>query len=271
MPAKAAGTTMKEFAKKCSPIKMPDNVLNLRNRIEKLTFTFNYEFPSIIASHSFSPGPFIDLMKSSTRETLIIYSHREESSRFRSAIQHVITRICSIPRAADFFEKQYNFTIERNNSRCTIDEEHLIRIIKDKQHEIGLGSPELLTCDFFEAVAQIAPSNLVFVHYKQADKLQKVLANYHCPHIMKQLPIASNVAADKKMEPFVRLKKDKSREVTLKEWYDTKQGIILWALDLKNEMKCQSKITDMEDHMFSCPDETVTLIHGEYICVSFSE
>jgi hypothetical protein len=242
---------------------MPDNVIRFKERIEMVVFKDNYDVPSIIASHSFSVGPLIHLVKGATRETLIIYSHRDELSRIRSAIQHVFRlHVCT---------KEYIFDVEVSRNRCTIDEENLIQIIKSKQHEIGVGAPELLKCNYFDAIAQNDPTNLVFVHYKQADKLQKILAKYHCPHILKDLPIASNVASDKKLETFVRLSSDKSREVTFEEWFDKKQNVILWALDLKKEMDCQSKIIDMEDHLFSCPDEAVTLIHGEYQCVFLSE
>ena len=263
MPAKASGSTLKEFAGKCSSAKLPDNIIRFKERIEMVVFKDNYKVPTIIASHSFSPGPLIDLVKGATRETLIIYSHRDELSRIRSAIQHVFRlHVCT---------KEYNFNVEVSRNRCVIDEENLIYIIKSKQHEIGVSAPKLLKCKVFDAIAQNDPSNLVFVHYKQADKLQKILAKYHCPHILKDLPIASNVASDKRLETFVRLSSDKSRVVTFEEWFDEKQNVILWALDLKKEMDCQSKVIDMEDHLFSCPDEAVTLIHGEYQCVSLSE
>ena len=274
MPAKAAGTTLKGFANKCSPIKIPVfyNVMNSRDRIEKLTFTGNYDVPSVIASHLYTDKPFVDLVRGSTRETLIIYSHREELPRVRSAIQMVLmSHICNGDGRGKAIKKKYNFNVEVNKNRCTIDEKHLIRIIKGKEREIGVGASEILTCNFFDSISQNDPSNLVFVHYKQANKLQTILAKNHCPHIVKDLPIAANVAADKKMEPFVRLKSDPSRVVTLMEWLDKKRGVILWALNLKKEMDCQSKIIDLEDHLFSCPDEAVTLIHGEYQCVSLSE
>ena len=273
MPAKAAGTAMIMFTKMCSPVKIRDNhALNSKDRIERLIFTGNYKVPSVIASH-INPGPFIDIMKGATRETLIIYIHREELSRVRSAIQHVLmSHICinhGLKKELKLKQK-YNVTVDVNKNRCTIDEKHLIRMIKGKEREIGWGAPKILTCNVFDAIAQNDPSNLVFVDYKQANKLQTILAKNHCPHIVKDLPIASNVAADKEMEPFVRLSSDPSREVTFKDWFDKKQGVILWALDLKKEMDCQSKIIDMEDHLFTCPDEAVMLVHGEYQCISLS-
>jgi hypothetical protein len=97
MSAKAAGTTMIKFAKMCSPVEIRDgNVINFRDRIERLSFTGNYDVPSVIASHVMSPGPFIDIVKGGTRETFIMYIHREELSRVRSAAQHVLTsHICT--------------------------------------------------------------------------------------------------------------------------------------------------------------------------------
>ena len=82
--------------------------------------------------------------------------------------------------------------------------------------------------------------------------------------------MAKNVAANKMIEPFIRLKTNSSREVTFKEWFDNKKNVILWALYLKSNMDCQSKFMDMEDHLFSCPDEAVTLFRGVYQCVSLS-
>ena len=270
-PAKAAGTSMIRFARKCSPVQLPINVINFKGLLEKSTFTNNYDVPSVIAAHVYTDKPFDHLVKGSTRETLIIYSHRDELSRVRSAIQMVLmSHICNNDSTGRQIKKKYKFTVEVNKNRCTIDEKQLIRIIKGKEREIGIGAPEILTCKFFDSIAQNDPSNLVIVDYKQANKLQTILAKKHCPHILKDLPIATNVAADKEMQPFVRLKTDPSRVVTLTEWLDKKQGVILWALDLKKEMDCQSKITDMEDHLNSCPDESVTLIHGKYQCVSLS-
>ena len=274
MPAKAAGQTMIKFTKMCSPVKIRDgNVINCKDAIERLSFTGNYEVPSVISSHLYTDRPFIDLAKSSTRKTLIIYIHREELSRVRSAAQHVLmSHICTNHgRKYELKLKQkYNVTVEVNKNKCTIDEKQLIRMIKGKEREIGKGAPEILTCNFFDSIAQNDPSNLVIVDYKQANKLQTILAKHHCPHIVKDLPIVANVADDKEMEPFVRLSSDPSREVTFKDWFDEKQGVILWALDLKKEMECQSKIIDMEDHLFTCPDEAVMLVHGEYQCISLS-
>jgi hypothetical protein len=109
----------------------------------------------------------------------------------------------------------------------------------------------------------------VFLHYKQVPKLQKILAKYYCPNILKNVPISENIA--KKGAFFVRLKTDSSREVSFNEWFDKKQNIILWALNLNKKMDCKSKIMEMEDHLFSCPDEAVTFFHGEFQCVSLSK
>jgi hypothetical protein len=273
MPAKAAGTSMKMFNNKCMvDFTIPDNVIRYKKTLEKL-FTDNYDFPSILASHVVNDKPFIDLLKGSTRETLIVHIHREELSRAVSAIQYMLVKICIKDHdTGKLLREKYKFEVEMHENRCTIDEEHLISVIKGKDEEIGYGAAEiLLTCNYFDAIEQNAPSNLVFVHYKQVNKLQRILAKYHCPHILKDLPFVENTASDKKIEYYVRLQADPSREVPYKEWIDKKQNVILWALDLKSDMDCQSKVIDMEDNLFSCPDEAMTLHHGVYQCISLSE
>jgi hypothetical protein len=271
MPAKAAGTSMKSFTKKCMNLILRDNLLNWKETIEN-ALTTSYELPSIIASHLYSDRPFMSLVKGATRETLIIYIHREELPRIRSAIKHVlISRVCVRDKLGTGLMEKYHFDIERNDKKCIIDEESLLKLIKGRVHEVGYGAPEILTCGYFDAIAQNIPSNLMIVHYNQADKLQKMLAKYHCPHLVKDLPIAENVASNKKaIKLLVRLKSNTSRSVIFEEWFDKKQNLMLWALDSNAKIDCKSKITDMEDHLFSCPDEAVTLFQDEFQCVSLS-
>jgi hypothetical protein len=81
----------------CSSVKIRDgNLINSRDGIERLSFTGNYNIPSVISSHLYTSSPFVDLVKGGTRETLIMYIHREELSIVRSAAQHVLTsHICT--------------------------------------------------------------------------------------------------------------------------------------------------------------------------------
>jgi len=271
MPAKAAGSTMKWFTQKCMNMTIKDNFIYNKNLIEKI-FSTSYELPSIIASHLLTDRPFMDLVKGATRDTLIIYIHRgEELPRVCLGIQNVLmSRVCVRDVSGTELMERYHFDIEVNDNKCTIDEESLIKLIKGRVKEVGFGASEILTCGYFDAIAQNTPSNLMFVHYKQADKLQKMLAKYHCPHLVKDLPLAVNVADKKDVELFVQLKSNTSRNITITEWFDTKQNLMLWALDSKGKMDCQYKIVEMEDHLFSCPDEAVTLFRGEFKCVSLS-
>jgi hypothetical protein len=41
---------------------------------------------------------------------------------------------------------------------------------------------------------------MVFVHYKQANKLQKLLAKHHCPELLEEPPTEANVATENRME-----------------------------------------------------------------------
>jgi hypothetical protein len=275
MPCKAAGMTMLSFTQKCTNMNTtlpdpPNNFINRKDEVENL-LSIRYELPSIIASHLYSDVPFVHLVNGATRETLIIYIHREELSRVRSAIQHVLMSKICVPHVwGPQLMERHHFSVERNENKCTIDEQSLIKLIKNRVQEVGNGAPEILTCRYFDAIAQNTPSNLMFVHYKQADKLQKMLAKYHCPHLIKDLPFAVNVADKKDVELFVQLNSNTSRNVTFTEWFDKKQNVILWTLDSNRKMDCQSKIIDMEDHLFSCPDEAMTLFRGEFKCVSLS-
>ena len=165
MPCKAAGTTMKSFTQKCMNKTTSAHIFK---RSRDSFITDNDEVPSIFQGWLQSDTNFVDLVKGSTRETLILYLHREELSRVSSAIQQVLTRQICIgqkPKTIDLRTK-YKIVVERHENRCIIQEENLVRLINGKEKEIGLGSNKLMTCNYFDAIAQNTPSNLVFVNYK---------------------------------------------------------------------------------------------------------
>lgn len=75
MPAKAAGTSLKEFTKKCMKRNDPDNFINAPIQVRKF-LTASYGLPSIIASHLYTGDqPLIDLIQhASSRDAIIIYT-----------------------------------------------------------------------------------------------------------------------------------------------------------------------------------------------------
>eukprot|EP00984_Skeletonema_dohrnii_P018417 scaffold8596_cov70-Skeletonema_dohrnii-CCMP3373.AAC.1 len=91
MPAKAAGTSFKQFAQECNPPKSADigfssNIYDRKNMKEILTHS--WDMPRIIPAHFWIPEHLSKLLRNASRKTLIIYSHRDESSRFNSAVKH---------------------------------------------------------------------------------------------------------------------------------------------------------------------------------------
>ena len=103
MPAKAAVTSFKEFTKDCMAkagtpsFSKIDNPFTTLQR-SKDAFLGQLEQPSLVASHlyHFHDDPFCNVMKhASAEDTLVVYSHREETSRLISSIKEVVTiRLC---------------------------------------------------------------------------------------------------------------------------------------------------------------------------------
>ena len=264
MPAKAAGSSMKYFTRQCTKSYPPDNFINhdLKNLRKKTFFADNYELPSIIASHLYNDAPLVHLVKSSTRKTLIIYIHRDESERLISGIKMVLmSRICNFS-----YGDPKKYGVERNGSQCILDEEPVIDLIERKEEEIGFGASNVLTCDAYKSIEENAPPHMLFVHYKQANKLQKLLAKHHCPDLLEAPALQRNVATDKQIEVSLRIK-NSTKIVKLSEWFDKKQGWLEWALNMRKEASCQSKTRDMEDVLFSCPDGAVKLFKNEWKCI----
>ena len=113
MPAKAAGSSMKTFTSQCTKSHPPDNFIN-HDRMKKAFFANNYVLPPIIASHLYIDAPLVHLVKSSTRKTLIIYIHRDESERLISGIKMVLmSRICNFS-----FGDPKKYGVERHGSQC---------------------------------------------------------------------------------------------------------------------------------------------------------
>ena len=113
MPAKADGSSMKTFTSQCTKSHPPDNFIN-HDRMKKAFFANNYVLPPIIASHLYIDAPLVHLVKSSTRKTLIIYIHRDESERLISGIKMVLmSRICNFS-----FGDPKKYGVERHGSQC---------------------------------------------------------------------------------------------------------------------------------------------------------
>lgn len=137
MPAKAAGTSLKQFTYSCNDEKMVDNALNFPDQIEKL-LTHTYEMPGVIASHMYQSKVLINVIQNVPKDTLLVYSHRQETSRVLSGVKQVVTKGCDGKR----------------EGACHITESNLVNLIKQRPHEIGISGTRLLTC---ETVRRLMP------------------------------------------------------------------------------------------------------------------
>eukprot|EP00531_Pseudo-nitzschia_arenysensis_P012684 CAMPEP_0116151244 /NCGR_PEP_ID=MMETSP0329-20121206/19988_1 /TAXON_ID=697910 /ORGANISM="Pseudo-nitzschia arenysensis, Strain B593" /LENGTH=383 /DNA_ID=CAMNT_0003647833 /DNA_START=9 /DNA_END=1158 /DNA_ORIENTATION=+ len=273
MPAKAAGTTLKEFSKRCmdSPKhpKFFDNIVNFEEEMTE-AFTHQLEIPTLMASHMYFPEKISKLMEYATKNSLVIYIHREETNRLLSSIREVVVgRFCFSPKEEESVNLQSNKRpgVMVVGDNCQVREEVLLQIIENKSNEIGIGGPRLWTCDTFESVKENRP-NLVFVHYKQASKLQKLLAKHHCPSVTKD--VRENVGGEKHKVSIIL--KNSGDAVDLDEWLqkkkelleyvlNTKQGV---QLDLTGAMSCQGTMRNVEDTLFACPGEALQVSGQTY-------
>jgi hypothetical protein len=261
MPAKAGGTSMKDFTSRCNKIEIKDNVLARPElQMKKILLGNSLHVQHIITSHLYTDENLIDLTKYPTRETLMIYIHREETSRVLSGIQQVSQNICNFLYGhANQTRTRQVFKMQKNKTHCILDEEALANAIAARTSEVGFATHDILTCRSYKSIQENAPQ-LVFLHYKQVDKLQAFLAKHHCPEMLDQLPIKSNVAEDKPVKVLVNRATNNiniTNAVDIEEWLHAKAPALEWTLKLRRSASCQAKTTHMENELFNCPSEVL--------------
>lgn len=262
MPAKAAGTTFKSFTRKCMvSMKLNafvDHAPQLR-KFEKdvdTAFRSKLKMPTLISSHVDTARDLHELLRSATDDTLIVYIHRQETNRLLSAIKHVITsRYCNLKTKPAGIA----MVREKGSKACNVEEGFLIETIRKRGVEIGMGGTPLLTCETFESIKNNSP-NLVFMNYKQAGPLQKLLAKHHCPTVTKEVRV--NVGSDKKMTVSVVLggalgNNNIGTLVALEEWLSFKAPVLEYSLELKRDVSCQATTRKIERKLFACANQTL--------------
>ena len=266
MPTKAAGSSLRSFINdKCMKYRANDFFFR-QQKLGKLKFIQNsLEIPKVVASHVFKDEDLIHLVQHMTRNSLLIYVHREESDRMISAIQHVVRkRLCSSdPRwtRSQITSNQNRALVSIEGGTCTITEDDLLNhvITDERNFEMGNGAPDILTCDFYKAVREHAP-NIVFVNYQQADRLMGLIAKHHCPdkHSLASLHDNTKERNGFDRNVFVELSNNKE-QVELSDWLEKKREVLEWATDLRKNASCQRQIKMMEESLFTCPQEAVQL------------
>ena len=248
MPDKAAGSSSIVFANHCYPSHklIPDNFVN-HEEVLKRALTMSFQVPRLFASHVVKAEHFINLIKGVTRDTLVVYIHREETDRLISAIKHATMKYCTGERTTSRFE-----FLESTNESCTIAEIDLVdKIISSGRDEVPVGMGKILTCETYQSFEENR-SNLVFMDYKEANTLYTLVAEKHCPHMLEQT-VHVNAASDKKRKIFVALSHGTTEKVSLDDWLNEKKYFLEWSLGLKKDVTCQGKTRIMENSLLQCP------------------
>ncbi len=258
-PAKAGGSSMKSFIWKCfkvssSKIDRTINSTSVSNSMSFLVDDGDVRHVSaglvppgkVIGFHLMSDEPFEVLLDNIPSDALVIYLHREETDRLLSAIKQVLFVSCLNNKHPDIIQPQVNGTA------CQVRERDVVEnVIQPKAYEIGWGGPEIMTCKFYQAIERNFP-RMVFMNYKQIDRLHGALAAHHCPDV--KLPAYKNTGAEKEMEMFIELEKT-GELIPLQEWLNEKRNMLEWTLQLKGGNKCQAKTRTMQNELYSCKDE----------------
>ena len=262
MPAKAAGTSLKEFAIKCNPpsySRLKDNFINFD--IEQIV-TNSLQMPNVIASHINNDDNLIYMINNIPKSTLLIYIHRDETQRVTSAINEVVTNWCRRGNGHPniLLEPPSKFFYKEDMNKCYVSEEQLINdAIKNKVYEIGIGQSELLSCDTYDAIRMNAPT-MAFISYNQVNELQELLADRYCPDLVNE-QVVSNVGSNKEYQAYVRGKSSKeSSPIPLSKWLQAKQNTLEWSLGLNNDATCTAKTRLMEKKLLDCDSGFLTTV-----------
>jgi hypothetical protein len=261
MPAKAAGTSLKDFAIECSggdTSHHPDNFINNPNYLRPFLLK-SVKVPKIVASHVFTDQPMIDLMRYGSQNSVLFYIYRDETDRLLSAIRYVVkNRLCVPGEGRWTYKKSFKvpkdvFHVQLNESFCTFDEEPFVEhLIQAGVAEVGLGA-RALTCDLWKEIDETAPK-IVFVHYSQVDHLQAALLEKYCPHAKTKQSNLNNNNSTTKMEYRVRVQsgKGQQQEIPLDDWLQAKGPTIEFALKL-SAGSCKHKTRTLQEEMKTCP------------------
>jgi len=244
MPAKAGGKSIELFVDKCTPSKGKYGTTMIMGGMGRATkreaLMADIRPPSLIFYWISSSGPekFVSLARKTTKKSLIIYFHREDTDRLKSAIRHYVHK-----------------SARKHNWTDGIQEEVLLDVIKEGPSEIGNQGLKILTCEAYEAIEDNAP-NLVFLHYLQVSKVLELLAKHHCPG---QGPVHENSGSDKTPIPvLLKNPANSTLQVYMDDWLDAKTNLLELGLDLKDKgISCQAKTRKMEADLLSCPDEAL--------------
>jgi len=147
------------------------------------------------------------------------------------------------------------------DNECQVEEGALIKAIKEKRNEIGIGNTQILTCESYDCILDNNP-NLVFLHYKQSSQLQKLLAKHHCPGV--EYSVKNVGSGQGAVSVVLQGNNVNGQVVSLDDWLGAKQSMLEMSLLLKETISCQATTQDIEHELFACPNEALQISGRSY-------
>lgn len=282
-PARASDTNMIEYGKMCakSEFKLTSEMQ------DKLDFITAYDYPSkLLVSHIDDDRYIINMAETMDRKsTLMIYMYRNELDRLQSSIEFVAKAdICGfeagyesrhlffMEKFAEYFPSLNSRKMEdlikiEGDTKCTIDEDLLLATVEKRFAEMRQGSSSrILSCDVYQTI-KTTNANMMFIHYEQADALQKMMAKSLCPEMLesRMVPV-SNVRSEK--ETTINVYSTKSEAtLELSDWVEAKGRLLQWAFGLNQQdkgVKCQRQTYEIENEIDRCPSKMIRVPNFAY-------
>mmetsp|Transcript_19328 Transcript_19328/g.33163 ORF Transcript_19328/g.33163 Transcript_19328/m.33163 type:complete len:262 (+) Transcript_19328:293-1078(+) len=250
MPARGAGTSFKYFGDKCfGGESYPwDIVKNGEDEIKNI-LTKEYEIPKLITSHSGSGDDLAHILHLIPKSTLVVYAHRQETSRALSAIKHVVVTCYCNDKSAES-----SLVEKREDSACYVSEVELVDLVKNQDFEIGEGGASALSCSVYEEIESSSP-NMIFMDYSNADEIQSLIAEKYCPDLVGK-PVRAPEEEPSPVYVHMNHTVNESGEelVPLDDWLSAKSALLEFALRMNEKATCVAATRKMEDGLFSCED-----------------
>jgi len=255
MSPKAGEASIKPFATQCmeeagaGQFAAYDNILDRSQHSHRVpAFLARLNAPTIVASYVFDDASLIDLTKSIPRNSLIVYSYRDETDRLRSAIRELSAQ-------------SGDCALEKGD--CVFDESKFLDLLEalynaPDPNQIGKSSNKVLTCKAYEGIEHNDP-NMVVVNYQQADKMIQLLKKHHCPKLKFKAVSEERPLPKKVWIHHIHPETKFPTKVSIDEWLDAKMGLLEYVLGFRKEASCQGMTGKLQDRLLQCPDRAMRI------------
>jgi len=231
--AKVGSTTMAVFFQNCFQLQHVSYTHIFTSPTARQQYlTLIKQIPPFLSGMVIDSKHFETIVQNAATNSLIIYLHRDDTDRLRSAIRQVVTSSMGTNQEAP--------------------EQEVMDALRNQKREIGMTGNNILTCSLYESIEHNA-ANVVFLHYTKINQLIRLLTQHHCPDVQ---PTTPKNAGDTKGHKRIRLTHYENQTMDLNDWMDAKLHFLEHALEHKKGATCQGITRKMEHQLLNCPDET---------------